>query len=275
MNLTSRGVDHPELGEAHLGNPPLAPGRGWSPAWPGEGSPVSVELVGDDGRVVARQSSRQHRDGPDRDVVADIGPVAGSRSSRGPPSCLATSRWASGGLERPLRQAEGVAADRRRHRRRRVVAAPSVTNSGVKCSTVGWAYGMPGAGVRKAPAPRRRRASASAAQASNSEDQPGRVQVLPVDVRQAVGHVARADDEHALLPQRPQPLAEASSRVLSCVGMLTLQHRDVGRRVHTFSGTHAPWSRPRRRCSCTVSPSAARRRPGGRARRRGVSYRIR
>ena len=52
-----------------------------------------ADLVGDDGRVVGRQACRLRRDVPHRDFVADIGPVAGSRSSRGPPSCLATSRW--------------------------------------------------------------------------------------------------------------------------------------------------------------------------------------
>ena len=54
------------------------------------------------------------------------------------------------------------------------VAAPSATNSGVKCSTVGCAYGMPGARVRKAASSSTSpRASASDAQESKSEDQPG------------------------------------------------------------------------------------------------------
>ena len=51
-------------------------------------------------------------------------------------------------------------------------------------------------------------------------------------VRQAVGHEAAADDEDALVAQRPQAGAELQQRVRVEAGQRDLQHGHVGLGIH-------------------------------------------
>ena len=53
-----------------------------------------------------------------------------------------------------------------------------------------------------------------------------------LEERQAVGEEARPDDQHALVAQRAQPLAELHQPVRVVGGQRHLQHRDVGLGVH-------------------------------------------
>ena len=68
-----------------------------------------------------------------------------------------------------------------------------------------------------------------------------------------MGEEAGPDDEHALVAQRPEPLAqrEEADRVVG--GQRELKHRDVASGYMIRSGTHAPWSSPRLACWCTGS----------------------
>ena len=47
-----------------------------------------------------------------------------------------------------------------------------------------------------------------------------------------MGGEARTDDQHAVVTQRPQPLAEAQKPRRIQGGQRDLQHRDVGLRIH-------------------------------------------
>ena len=81
---------------------------------------------------------------------------------------------------------------------------------------------------RRGPAPRRpRRRSPPTSPGRRLPGQSGRV-----EERQAVGHEAGADDEHALLAQGPQPRAQGEQPVGVVGGHAQLQHRDVGLGVH-------------------------------------------
>ena len=60
----------------------------------------------------------------------------------------------------------------------------------------------------------------------------GRVDAPLGEERQAVGEEAGADDQHALVAQRPQPLAELEQALRVLGGQRHLQHRDVGLGVH-------------------------------------------